>query len=114
MLDRTEVIDTLLQYRRAHFDLNGRGCVSLRFGLRFVEGRALMTLDVASIDVIEAYRRQGVFAQTVADCERIAREAARKCVYVECIHNPIVTEALGRRGYTVRGASPEWTAYKLL
>jgi GNAT superfamily N-acetyltransferase len=106
-----EVVETLTRYRRAWFSLDGHGAIYLRLGTRAHFGK---TLDAASIEVIERYRRGGVFSEALKQCEHVARELGCAVVFAECIHNPVVVDALMRRGYWVTGNAPEWNAFKFV
>lgn len=119
MLTSDCIIDTLTRHRRAWFDLDGRGAVYLRDGNRAINGDFVSSLTLANVNVLESCRRCGVFSETVALLERTARELGREIVYVESITNPIVRDALERRGYRLCfavsiGEASTLDAYKVI
>jgi hypothetical protein len=101
ILTSDEIVTTLRRYRRAWFDLNGRGAIYLRSGWRNADGAQYTTITIANVEVIERERRNGVFSDAVAVVERAARKALVHAVFIESVTNPIVSDALARRGYTI-------------
>ncbi|WP_423380509.1 hypothetical protein [Burkholderia sp. LMG 32019] len=77
------------------------------------ESRAYTTLDIADVDVHEPYRKHGLFSALLIECEVAARLLDRGAVYVECISNQIVIDALSRRGYVlVQNTAPDVHMFK--
>ncbi|WP_455233076.1 hypothetical protein [Geopseudomonas aromaticivorans] len=79
-------------------DLN----VYLRLSCRLIpaEGRAARMLDIADVEVAPAARGKGVFTLLLSAVEGEAF-ALGYGVYVESILNPILKDALARRGYMI-------------
>ena len=98
-MDSSDVVRAMKLHDRMHFDLSGCGTVYLRRSVRMCDC-VRHSLDIADISVIESQRRRYIFSETVAIVEVAAKRLGR-CVWVDCIHNDIVTTALERRGYTI-------------
>ena len=98
---------------RAWFDIDGCGAVYLRrASIRVIDGIPRTALDIANIEIHESSRRRGLFSQTVATVELAAVRMGVDCVFVENIFNPIVEQALWRRGYTLYNHYGDRCAYK--
>lgn len=115
-LPTSEITRALSRLDRAWFDLDGMGGAYIRHSMRCIDGIPVYALDLANVEIIESYRRQGIFSELVASVTIAARRLHKGCVYVEAIHNPIVTNALVKRGFRLRSISDgaQWDAYKLL
>jgi hypothetical protein len=116
VLPSSDITRALSTLRRAWFDLHGMGSAYVRHSFRVIDGLPYQSLDLANIEVLEAYREQGVFSEVVASVIIAAHRLRKGCVYVEAIHNPIVSNALVKRGFRVRPICDgmQWDAYKLL
>lgn len=69
---------------------------------RVIEGKRLDTLDLATVEVDEEFRGQGLFSQFLSDVEEIAKEYQRT-IFVESILNPRLYGFLTRKGYSPAG-----------
>ena len=71
--------------------------VYVRKGLHAFDGQIINTFDIANIqDAPADYKGKGHFKQFM-----LAAEATGLPVYVECIHNPKLTNMLEKNGYTI-------------
>ncbi|MBD8088973.1 hypothetical protein IFT48_03190 [Pseudomonas fluorescens] len=85
---------------RAQIDIGGIQ-VYVRMTSRVLGNQWIKTLDLADITVPTNLRGQRLFSQVLKEFERLGAQYNRS-VYVESIINPIIREALIRRGYTLR------------
>lgn len=56
-------------------------------------------LALARIDIAPNCRNKGIFSQLLLDFAKLAKGHAQELIQVENIHNPIVIDALTRRGF---------------
>ncbi|WP_423396055.1 hypothetical protein [Burkholderia sp. LMG 21824] len=108
------IADALHGTNRAFIDCT-IATVYVRCAARFFDGEPFMTLDIANVEVHERYRQHGIFSVLVEECERAALMLGRQGVFVENVLNPIVFEALKRRGYLhVADRAPDVCMFKRL
>jgi GNAT superfamily N-acetyltransferase len=115
-LTSAEITVAMSRLDRAWFELAGMGGAYIRRSFRRIDGFPYHALDLANVEVLEPYRNQGVFSEVVTCVIAAAYRLQKDCVYVEAIHNPIVTTALVKRGFRLRSICDgmQWDAYKLL
>lgn len=96
------IINALADRHRAHIDLDGMGRMYLRLTIRRIgpDNRPVRALDLADIAVDDEHQGQGVFAAALRAVEEAAVVLGAKAVYIESVVNPIVAQAVERRGYT--------------
>lgn len=82
--------------------------VYVRKGKRYIEGNISETFDVANIlSINKKYEKQGYFKAFMLKVEELGMT-----IFVECIHNPKLTEMLQKNGYTIIKNQYECHAYK--
>lgn len=108
------IADELLTNTRTRIDTLTM-TVYLRKAHRMLNSRPYATLDLADVEVQPEYRRRGLFSSLMVGCEVAAGLLNLEAVYVECIHNSIVADALTRRGYVlVEECGPDVHMFKPL
>ncbi|MFP4891200.1 hypothetical protein [Paraburkholderia sp. EG304] len=95
------IVGPLSRSSRAWIDLDGCGSLYLRLTSRGIDGLPRTVIDIANVEVLSAYRLRGLFARSVQVVEEAARYLGRDGVFVELVLNPIVRDALARRGYSI-------------
>lgn len=67
---------------------------------RAIEGKMLASIDLATIEVDDGFRGQGLFTQFLVEVEKLAVEYNR-VVFVESILNPKLLDFLKNQNYRV-------------
>lgn len=84
--------------------------VFVRKGIRKLDDSILHTLDVANINTIpDVYKGKGYFKSFMLKVESIGLP-----VYVENIHNPLLTQMLIKHGYSTREEYGVVNAWKII
>lgn len=73
------------------------GEVYVRKAVRFIGGKELHTLDVASISVLPSHQRKGSFTRWLKHVETVSGRP----LYIENVYEAWFVEWFVRRGYTV-------------
>lgn len=81
--------------------------VYIRKGYHLIHQEFLNTIDIANIQQDVEHRGKGFFKTFIQHVERY-----KYPVYVECIHNPRLTDMLERNGYTIIRTTGETHAIK--
>lgn len=94
----TEQLDDFIDSPVSNKWLNdGILSVYVRKGYHVYDGMILNTLDIANISTIsEQYQGKGYFKTFMKKAESIG-----KPIWVECIHNPLLSRMLVKHGYTI-------------
>ena len=76
--------------------------VYVRKGNHFIEKTILSTLDIASVEVEESKRNQGIWTNFLNQAHEINPYQA---TYIECVHNIILSDSLVKHGWQTVGES---------
>lgn len=95
------------QERRAEIGVNdwiytsyGKFYMRISRRLLWLDQRGVMwCVDVAAVDILERYQRQGLFSAALAAIEDHTEAAGYDAVLVENVHNPDLKSYLLKRGY---------------
>lgn len=71
--------------------------VYIRKGYHLILGRIHTCLDLANVLVLEEEQGKGLWRSFLAEAHRMNPWEA---TYVECVHNPILSQSLLRNGWT--------------
>lgn len=82
--------------------------IYVRKNLRNINNQQVNTIDIANIsEISKKYQGKGYFKAFMIKVESLGIP-----VYVECIHNPNLTDMLERNGYTILGGQYDTNAIK--
>lgn len=85
--------------------------IYVRVSKRVIEGKQVITLDLANFEIQEDHQRKGLFTEFLEQTEKYAKNA-NMCVFIECVHNEHLRAFLTRKGYKDDGVIDNFCFYR--